>query len=247
MPAPTLEEGFQTSNSNSSVKANFQSQLNLLKDRKTNADKYFSSTTDTDQATLNGQLQALKVSFSEYVKSGGVTNAVNQGQGNNPPDGPSATISDKIQSIKEKYNNYKTNVYEPLKTLRQQVLETVDVNSFAANVTTQIDRINTLKEQLKQEEDNLSTAYTREKMIETKDSAVSYHQTWGFLERPLKKRSIPILIVLTVILAVAAIIGIYLLATMGPSTGNTNVGTNVSIGVTSMKDKITGVFKKNTI
>jgi hypothetical protein len=34
---------------------------------------------------------------------------------------------------------------------------------------------------------------------------------------------------------------------MGPSTGDTNVGTNISIGVTSMKDKITGVFKKNTI
>ncbi len=245
MPAPTYEEFADVKGDN--VKANFQNQLNILKDRKINADKYFASTTDTNQETLNGQINALKASFNEYVKSGGVSNAINQGRGNNPPGGPSSTISDRIQTIKDKYNNYKTNVYEPLKTLRQQVLQTVDVNSFAANVTDQIDRINTLKEQMKQEEDNLATSYTREKMVETQDTAISYHQTWGFLERPLKKRSIPILIILTVTLAVAAIVGIYLLATMGATTGDTNIGTNVSMGVTSMKDKITGIFSKNSV
>ncbi len=248
MPAPTNDfaEGF-ADNKGDNVKANFQNQLNILKDRKINADKYFASTTDTNQETLNGQINALKASFNEYVKSGGVSNAINQGRGNNPPGGASSTISDRIQTIKDKYNNYKTNVYEPLKTLRQQVLQTVDVNSFAANVTDQIDRINTLKDQMKQEEDNLATSYTREKMVETQDSAISYHQTWGFLERPLKKRSIPILIILTVTLAVAAIVGIYLLATMGANTGDTNIGTNVSMGVTSMKDKITGMFSKNSV
>jgi hypothetical protein len=245
MPAPTIEEGFAETRGDN-VKANFQNQLNILKDRKKNADRYFSSTTDTNQETLNGQISALKASFDEYVKSGGVANAINQGRDNNPPGGPSSTISDRIQTIKDKYNNYKTNVYEPLKTLRQQVLQTVDVNSFAANVTDQIDRINTLKEQMKQEEDNLATSYTREKMVETKDTAISYHQTWGFLERPLKKRSIPIIIILTVALAVAAIVGVYLLATMGATTGDTNVATNVSMGVTSMKDKITGIFGKNS-
>ena len=133
MPAPTTQEG--GGNSNSTVKSTFQNELKLLKQRKENADKYFSSKTDTNQDTLNGQLLALKSSFADYVKSGGVTNAINEGRNNNPPGGPSSTIKDRIQLIKEKYNNYKTNVYEPLKTLRQQVLATVDVNSFAANVT----------------------------------------------------------------------------------------------------------------
>ncbi len=242
MPASTIElEGFAVQGGGS-VKAQFQNRLNILKDRKRNADLYFASTTSTDQGTLNGQINALKALFADYVKSGGVENAVQVGQGNNPPNSPNATISDRIQVINDKYNNYKTNVYEPLKTLRQEVLATVDVNTFASNVTSQIERINTLKDQLKQEEDNLSTAYTRNKMVETKDSAVSYHQTWGFLERPLKKRSIPILIVLSVILAVAAIIGIYLLATMtSTNVGEVNI-TNNSIGGLSVTDKIKGIF-----
>ncbi len=240
MPASIALEGFAAQGG--SVKAEFQSRLNILKDRKKNADLYFASTTSTDQGTLNGQINALKSLFADYVKSGGVENAINLGQGNNPPNSPNATISDRIQAINDKYNNYKTNVYEPLKTLRQEVLATVDVNSFASNVTSQIERINTLKDQLKQEEDNLSTAYTRNRMVETKDSAVSYHQTWGFLERPLKKRSIPILIILSVVLAVAAIIGIYLLATMtSTNVGEVNIANN-SIGASSVTDKIKGIF-----
>lgn len=247
MPAPTNESLIEGFDSSSSVKTDFQNRLKLLKDRKTNADQYFSNTTSSDQSTLNGQMLALKASFADYVKSGGVTNAINQGTNNNPPNGPSSTISDRIQAIKEKYNNYKTNVYEPLKTLRQEVLATVDVNSFAANVTNQIERTNSLREQVKQEEENMSTAYTRDRMVETKDSAVSYHQTWGYLERPLKKRSIPILIVITVVLAVAAIIGIYLLATYNGG-GITMESSNITFGVaSSMKDKIKGIFSKNSV
>ncbi len=245
MPAPTvnLEEGFAVQGS--SVKTEFQNRLNILKDRKRNADAYFASTTSNEQNTLNGQINALKRIFADYVKSGGVENAINQDKDNNPPNGPNATITDRIKEINDKYNNYKTNVYDELKTLRQEVLATVDVNTFASNVTNQIERINTLKDQLKSEEDNLSTAYTRNKMVETQDSAVSYHQTWGFLERPLKKRSIPILIVLTVIFAVAAVIGIYLLVTMSPAN-ITNSNTN-TLGTESFTNKITGMFSRNSV
>jgi predicted PurR-regulated permease PerM len=101
-----------------------------------------------------------------------------------------------------------------------------------------------LKDQLKQEEDNLSTAYTRNKMVETKDSAVSFHQTWGFLERPLKKRSIPILIVLSVILAIAIVVGIYLLVTM---TATVTEGGNIVNNGSGFTDKIKGIFSKNSV
>ena len=98
MPASTIElEGFAVQGG--SVKAEFQNRLNILKDRKKNADLYFASTTSTDQSTLNGQINALKSLFANYVKSGGVENAVNQGQGNNPPNGQNDTISDRIQTI----------------------------------------------------------------------------------------------------------------------------------------------------
>ncbi len=243
MPAPTVdEEGFQVQGSN--VKTQFQNRLNLLKDLKRNADVYFASTTSTELNTLNGQIAELKTLFANYVKSGGVENAIQIGSDNNPPSTRNQTITDKIQVIKDKYDNYKNNVYNPLKTLRQEVLATVDVNTFASNVTSQIERINTLKDQLKQEEDNLSTSYTRNKMVETKDSAVSFHQTWGALERPLKKRSIPILIVLSVILAIAIVVGIYLLATM--TTTSVNNATNVQMGTTntfsSIKGKLGSMF-----
>jgi hypothetical protein len=34
---------------------------------------------------------------------------------------------------------------------------------------------------------------------------------------------------------------------MGPATGNTNIGTNVSNSMTSMKDKISGIFGRNSM
>lgn len=111
MPASTVEEVEGFAVQGSSVKTEFQNRLNILKDRKRNADTYFSSTTSTEQNTLNGQINALKSIFANYVKSGGVENAINQGQDNNPPSSTNATITDKIQAINDKYNNYKKNVF----------------------------------------------------------------------------------------------------------------------------------------
>jgi hypothetical protein len=163
----------------------------------------------------------LKVSASNAM-------AAPRADGSPPAGAADNTVAGAITTINSKLDEYKRTVIEPLRSLRREIIQSTDVNQLSANITKQINTNQGLEKQLKDENDNLSTAYTRDTVLETKDSVVSYRQTWGFLERPLRKSSIPLLIMFGLIFLVVAITGIF--AMFGPTTTTNSMNSGTGSG-----------------
>lgn len=240
MPAAVIEPFFDTSGIAvaDTVSNTFKSKFDVIMTQKKAQDNYI----DTQ---LNVDINNLKNLFSRYVKSGGVTNAMMPPKADgSPPTAADNTVSGAINTINLKLDEYKRTVIEPLRSLRREIITSTDVNQLSANITKQVNLNQELEKQLKEENDNLSTAYTRDTMLETKDDVVSYRQTWGFLQRPLRRSSIPLLIMFGLIFLVIAITGMF--AMFGPTTGSytsLNASTNSSGAFRSIAGTLGTVFK----
>ncbi len=212
-------------------------------------DKYVSDPA-TSTNSLAADLSSAALVLGKYVQSGGAEYVVSQPNSDNSPSSNSpGTIDDPINNIKKKYDSYQREVYQPLQALRREIMNSVNVADYASKVTDKVSKISLLKEELKKEKENLSTAFTRDAMVETKDYAVSYHQTWGMLERPLRKQSIPFMIVISLVFFIGTGLGVYKLKTMGAEMGTTGFTESTGIGATISSagfqaiSSITTVFK----
>ncbi len=209
MPALLLKEGFENQISNG-VNDTFKTKLAQIEATKATLDKYISGSA---QESLDRDIENLKSIFSTYVTSGGVANAVVQPGPNGAPPaaGSQPTIDDMIKKITDKMATYKKSVNEELTKLRTNIIQSADVNQLSKTIADKMKTVDDLKKELETANDNLSTAYTRDAMMESKDQLVSYHQTWGFLQRPLKKWSIPVIIAVIIFISLLSFAGMLLM------------------------------------
>lgn len=164
----------------------FSAELANIIVKKTELDKYI----NTD---LSKDLNTAATVFSNYVASGGV----------NAP----AAIS-KLEVVKKKLNEYNQKVGIPLARLRSKVLTSLNVSKQTQSITDKYKKLEDLKKELNELDASASTAYTREAVLNTRDEAVSFRQTYGYLNRPLRHYSVPILIIFSLIFAGLGIYGI---------------------------------------
>ena len=172
----------------------FKNELATLKSTKISLDRAIEKSLDKDLDKANNF-------FSRYVTSCGVNN--------------SSQAYESLTLIKQIFKRYNAEVTDKSSRLRQRVLAALNVSNQTAALTNKYQRIDNLKKELEELDTNVSTAYTREAVIDTRDDAVSFHQTWGYLNRPLRRYSIPILIVFAIAFAGA---GIYGLSNIGMSS-----------------------------
>lgn len=192
------------------IKSDFQVRFDNLKAMKTTLDNYINGTNKTG-STLSADVNNLQSLFDAYVKSGGVSNAYTPPGPNGAPPSSSSTVADAIKILNDNLKTYRENIVNKLQSLRRDILATIDVNALTNSVTQQVQKIDSLKKQIEEENNNLSTAFTRDAVLANKDSAISYHQTWGFLQRPLRKQSLPYIVFFILAFTLAGILGAILL------------------------------------
>lgn len=107
---------------------------------------------------------------------------------------------------------FRTEVVTPLTTLSQTVRSCTNINSVSTQLDTKLSELERLKAELDRVGPELSTAYTREAVVDTKDQAASFQETWGLIQRPIRRQSIPILIVLTLLFLTGAGLGLWYLS-----------------------------------
>ncbi len=194
MPADIVE-GFEGPTATSQMD-DFKQRLDAIKAKKAELDNYANR-------ELNDALKRLQASFTPYVTSCGITNATA------PAGSLEQTVADKVAAINARLTQYKTSVLNPLATLRRDILAFLNVNGKTQEISKLVEENDRLRKELEEMNDGLSTAYNREAVIDTRDKAVSFNQTWGYLNRPLRRTSIPILIVFGLIFAAAGLVGLY--------------------------------------
>ncbi len=167
--------------------------------KKSELDRYINNDLSKDLSTATN-------SFSTYVTSGGATNA---------PDAIS-----KLEVVKAKLQEYNQKVATPITRLRTNILAALNVSKQTQALTNKHKKLEDLKKELDELDANVSTAYTREAVLDTRDDAVSFRQTWGYLNRPLRRYSVPILIVFSLIFAGLGIYGITFITGGGEEGGS---------------------------
>lgn len=190
--------------------SNFRTQLDDIKRKKTTLDNYINN------GGLQSDMANLQTTFSSYVQSCGV-NASMAG----PNDRTTQTVSDKVRVITDKLNEYSNTVVKPLASLRGNVLREINVNAKTAEISTAFEENARLEKEIEEANNELSTATLRDNLVETKDDAISFAQTWGYLRRPLRRISIPILIVFSLLFLAVGIFGLYYIgvSSLGENTG----------------------------
>lgn len=188
----------------------FKSELAEIVAKKAELDNYITT-------GLNADLTAATNTFSDYVTSCGT------------PDAKASAAYDKLAIIKTKLADYDQNVSRPLLQLRRRVLAALNVSAQTTKLTEKYTELENLKKQLDELETATSTAYTREAVIDTRDEAVSFRQTWGYLNRPLRRYSVPILIIFALIFAAAGLYGLTYIAPVGED-GVSPIKTIASLG-----------------
>jgi phage FluMu protein gp41 len=197
MPADIVE-GFEEPTANTQMD-DFRQRFTAIKTKKKQLDNYIENNLQEDL----GQLQT---AFTPYVTSCGTTNATA------PAGSQEQTVADRVAKINERLTKYKTEVLNPLAALRRDILAFLNINGKTQEISKLVEENEQLVNELKEVNDGLSTAYNREVAIDTRDKAVSYNQTWGYLNRPLRRNSIPILIVFALIFAGVGLVGLYYLS-----------------------------------
>ena len=199
MPA-LIGEGFTNGGPTATSQMNaFRQRLDAIKFKKAELDEYASGRA----AALKTAIDQLQATFTPYVTSCGITNSMT------PPGSLNQTVADKIAPINQRLTSYKTDVINPLATLRRDILASLNINGTTQEISTLVEENERLAKELEEVNGGLSTAYNREAVIDTHDKAASFHQTWGYLNRPLRRSSIPILIVFALIFAAAGLVGLY--------------------------------------
>lgn len=193
-------EGFTNSGPTApSQMDNFRQRRDVIIARKRELDEYASGRA----GALKTALDQLQATFTPYVTSCGITNSTTS------PGSLNQTVEDRVASINQQLTRYKNDVINPLATLRRDILAFLNINGKTQEISQLVQQNEDLAKELDEVNGGLSTAYNREAVIDTHDKATSFHQTWGYLNRPLRRSSIPILIVFALIFAAAGLVGLY--------------------------------------
>lgn len=221
MPAE-IYEGFQNTD-NKPVKSPFEERYETLVKKKRNMDKQFAS-----GGEMNSLLRNAKGQFKNYVESSG----------------RNLGFADTQKNLDEAINNYDENILNPLVALRKEIISSVDINAKMSELT---DINNKLKEKqltLKEAQDNYTTAQVRDKALTTRNSAVSFQQTWGIMQRPIKKQTVPVLIVFSLLFIYLGVLGIYYIS---PASAIVATAAQGSVGGESLFSKITDLLSHSPL
>ncbi len=189
MPA-AIYEGFEESKEEDAptFMGSLKEQYDTLKARKENKDKELAS-----GGAVYRLLNQVQGEFKNYVESSGreVGFATTQ------------------KRLDDELKNYDDNILFPLINLRKEITNSSDINvklSTLNNLTTELSQ---KKKELEAAKDSYSTAQVRDKALATRNDLVSYQQTWGLMKRPIKKQTVPVLIVFTLLFLYLGVLGIY--------------------------------------
>ena len=169
----------------------FQTTFDNLKMKKANKDNEFNSTS-SNPAMFN-LLKNAKSEFKAYVESSGANTSF-------------ATTQERLDT---ELNDYDTNILNPLIQLRRNIINATNINTKMAELTKANTDLEKKKKDLELQKDNYTTAQVRNTVLNTHGEAISYHQAWGLIQRPIKKQSIPVLLVFTLLFLYVGILGIY--------------------------------------
>lgn len=204
MPANIIED-FQTNTGAATQYTPFDQRFNDLKAKKINKDKEFDP--QTPNAAMVRLLRRSKAGFKAYVESSGANTDF-------------ATTQEELD---KELDNYDSNVLLPLVQLRRDIIASTDINQKMGELTKANQDLEQKKRDLQVQQDNYTTAQVRNTALNTHGEAISYHQAWGLIQRPIKRQSIPVLLVFTLLFIYIGSLGIYyisplpsLIATAGP-------------------------------
>lgn len=178
--------------------SNFRRQLDDIKREKATLDNY------VNNEGLRSDMANLQSTFSSYVQSCGVRASMAESG-----DTRTQTVSDKARIITSKLNEYSEKVVKPLAALRRDVLREINISTKTAEISKEFEEIGRLEKEIEEVNNDLSTAILRDNLVQTKNDAISFEQTWGYLRRPLRRNSIPILIVFALLFLIVGILGLY--------------------------------------
>lgn len=208
---PATLESFENASPPSQF-TNFRAELDSIKRKKAEMDTYVSGGLTSDMVNLQN-------TFSSYVQSCGVNAAMAA-----PNDRTTQTVADKARVITDKLNEYSNTVVKPLAALRRNILRELNVNAKTDEISRAFEENARLEKEVERATNELSTATLRDTLVQTKDDAISFEQTWGYLRRPLRRISIPILIVFSLLFLTAGTLGLYYIGMSG--FGDSGLGEN---------------------
>lgn len=211
MPA-TINEGFQDSQKQvkKAVKSPFEERYDALKAKKENKDTEFAS-----GGAMFSLLRNSKGQFKNYVESSGRDTGFAETQA----------------ALDKAISDYDDNILFPLVSLRKEIINSTDINSKMSELTNINKKLAAKRKELSLAKDAYSTAQVRDKALITRNKALSYQQTWGIMQRPIKKQTVPVLIVFTLLFIYLGVMGIYYISPMStlvttasaPSMGNSDM------------------------
>jgi hypothetical protein len=188
----TVAGGTAATGCDTSCVADFTSRLNTIKQAKT--------TQDSDVQGLEAAIVAINGLFGELMSSGtGTVDYVSKVD----------TITRHLSTVNTILSSYKTNIVDPLNTLLTEVSSKLNVNNRTRMLGELLTQSASAESELIEATENLSTAHTREAVLDTKEDAISYTQAWGYIARPLKRNTIPILIVFTLLFFGIGVVGLW--------------------------------------
>ncbi len=224
MPA-NITENFQTGTSSANI-SSFQAEFDRLRKLKENKDKEFNVNNNGAMIKL---LRDAKAKFKRYVESSGNDN------------GEFAMVQ---TNLDKELDQYDAAILNDLIQLRKNIINSTDINKKMDELTQTNQDLEKKKRDLQDYKDNYTTAQVRNTALITHGEAVSYQQTWGIMQRPIKKQTIPVLLVFTLLFLYLGFMGIYyisplpaLIATAGPiqlpGFGGISTGTGGAAGFIS--------------
>jgi hypothetical protein len=169
--------------------------------------------------TLPGEIQNARTQFVKYTKSAGLAET------------PLNTINNLNSKLAE-YKDFNKSVGSLISKLAKQK----DIGGKVTELGQIKSRIQSLKVQKKQLEEDTESAQLRKDSVEKREQNVSYYQLFGGFTRPLKIISIPILIALTIFfLSITSFLIYYIF--------NKNGQISMNIGSSNIKDNSKNIIK----
>jgi hypothetical protein len=211
MPA-ALYEGFEETKEEENlptIMGSLNDQYKTLKMRKENKDKELAS-----GGAVHRLLNQVQGEFKQYVESSG----------------REVGFAGTQKRLDDELKNYDDNILFPLINLRKEIINSSDMNLKISKLNTLENKLADKRQELEATKDNYSTAQVRDKALNTRNEAVSYQQTWGLMKRPIKKQTIPVLIVFTLLFIFLGIIGIYYISPV-PALATTAIQSSGSSGI----------------
>jgi hypothetical protein len=222
MPA-TINEGFEDSQTQrkKAVKNPFEDRYDTLKAKKENKDKEFAS-----GGAMFSLLRNTKGQFKNYVESAGRDTG----------------FADTQAALDKAINDYDDNILFPLVSLRKEIINSTDINSKMSELTDINKKLAAKRKELSLAKDAYSTAQIRDKALVTRNKALSYQQTWGIMQRPIKKQTVPVLIVFSLLFIYLGVMGIYYIS---PVSTLVTTASAPSLGDSDMFGRIRDFFLHN--